>query len=75
MSKLKADLLNIEREVPSDIQLIESENFAWIDFFWSALGRSGDVGALTETLYEHVLDKEQMKIFDCQGFQKFGHKI
>jgi hypothetical protein len=63
MSKLKADLLNIDSEMPSDIQLIESENFAWIDFLWSALGRSGDVGALTETLYGHMLDEEQMKIF------------
>ena len=63
MSKLKANLLNIDREMPSDIQLIESENFAWIDFLWSALGRSGEVGALTETLYEHLLDEEEMKIF------------
>jgi hypothetical protein len=63
MSKMKADLLNIDCEMPSDIQLIESENFAWIDFLWSALGRSGQVGALTETLYEHLLDEEEMKIF------------
>ncbi|MFZ3149461.1 MAG: metallophosphoesterase [Methanothrix sp.] len=56
MSKMKADLLDIDSEMPSDIQLIESENFAWIDFLWSALGRSGQVGALTETLYEHLLD-------------------
>ena len=63
MSKLKADLLNTDNEVPSDIQLFEAENFAWIDFLWSALGRSGDVGAITETLYEHMLDKDQMKIF------------
>jgi len=52
--------------MPSDIQLIESENFAWIDFLWSALGRSGEVGALTETLYEHLLDEGQMKIFISQ---------
>jgi len=63
MSKLKADLLNIDCDMPSDVQLIESENFAWIDFLWSALGRSGEVGALTETLYEHMLDEGQMNIF------------
>jgi hypothetical protein len=62
MSKLKADLLDIDCEMPSDIQLIESENFAWIDFLWSALGRSGEVGALTETLYEHMLDERQMNV-------------
>ena len=66
MSKLKANLLNMDSEMPSNIQLIESENFAWIDFLWSALGRSGEVGALTETLYEHLLDEGQMKIFISQ---------
>ena len=74
MSKLKANLLNIDREMPSDIQLIESENFAWIDFLWSALGRSGEVGALTETLYEHLLDEEQMKIFISQAAKNLAKK-
>jgi hypothetical protein len=63
LSKLKADLLNMNNDMPGDIQLIESENFAWIDFFWSALGRSGEVGTLTKTLYEHMLDEEHIKIF------------
>ncbi len=63
MSKLKSNLLNTSSEVPSDVQLFEAENFAWIDFLWSALGRSGDVGAITETLYEHMLDRDQMKKF------------
>ncbi|MHB8117555.1 MAG: metallophosphoesterase [Methanothrix sp.] len=63
MSKLKADLLDLDDEMPRSVQLIESENFAWIDFLWSALGRSGEVGALTETLYEHMLDREQMNVF------------
>jgi hypothetical protein len=27
-----------------DIETLEEENFAWIDFFWSTLGRSGQVG-------------------------------
>ncbi|MBW1752086.1 MAG: hypothetical protein JRJ46_03085, partial [Deltaproteobacteria bacterium] len=36
---------------PADIGKIEAENFAWIDFFWSAMGRSGDVGPLVENIY------------------------
>ncbi len=36
---------------PADIGTIEAENFAWIDFFWSAMGRSGDVGPLVENIY------------------------
>ena len=29
---------------PDDVYDIEAENYAWIDFFWSTLGRSGKVG-------------------------------
>lgn len=36
--------LMFEHPVPEDVWEWESENFAWIDFFWSTLGRSGDVG-------------------------------
>jgi hypothetical protein len=30
---------------------MEAENFAWIDFFWSTLGRSGDVGVDVGLIY------------------------
>ncbi len=30
---------------------MEMENFAWIDFFWSTLGRSGDVGTDVGLIY------------------------
>jgi hypothetical protein len=30
----------------------EAENFAWIDFFWSTLGRSGEVGADVGLIYD-----------------------
>ena len=30
---------------------LEEENFAWIDFFWSTLGRSGDVGTDVGLIY------------------------
>jgi hypothetical protein len=43
---------------PADVWDLEAENFAWIDFFWSALGRSGDVGVGLETIYEKLGDKE-----------------
>lgn len=36
---------------PTDVGEIEAQNFAWIDFFWSALGRSGDAGPLVENIY------------------------
>lgn len=39
---------------------LEAENFAWIDFFWSTMGRSGDVGADVEIVYDKLQDKTQL---------------
>ncbi len=38
---------------------LEKENFAWIDFAWSALGQSWDSGKGLETVYEKALDGAQ----------------
>ncbi len=38
----------------------ESENFAWIDFFWSTMGRSGSVGPDVEIIYDKLQDKSQL---------------
>jgi hypothetical protein len=35
-----------------DITEIEGQNFAWIDFFWSTLGRSGAAGDDVQLIYE-----------------------
>jgi UDP-2,3-diacylglucosamine pyrophosphatase LpxH len=47
MSQFKDVLYPDQREglFTSDIALWEEENFAWIDFLWSTLGRSGEVGS------------------------------
>ncbi len=41
------DLLFPEQRDPAGLSIaaVEAENFAWIDFFWSTLGRSGEVGS------------------------------
>lgn len=44
------------RELPNDIYTLEEENFAWIDFFWSMMGRSGRVGRDIERVYEMLRD-------------------
>lgn len=36
----------------------EAENFAWIDFFWSTLGRSGAVGADVGLIYAMLQDRD-----------------
>jgi 3',5'-cyclic AMP phosphodiesterase CpdA len=39
---------------------IEAENFAWIDFFWSTLGRSGDVGVDVGLIYASFQSDQAM---------------
>jgi hypothetical protein len=52
MSRLRDILYPGQRQaVPADIERIEEENFAWIDFFWSTLGRSGQVGTDMGLIY------------------------
>ena len=43
-----------ERPTAPEIEQWEAENFAWVDFFWSTLGRSGDVGVDVATIYESL---------------------
>jgi UDP-2,3-diacylglucosamine pyrophosphatase LpxH len=46
-----------ERVQPTQVWEFEAENFAWIDFFWSALGRSGQAGEDVELIYDKLQDK------------------
>jgi len=50
MSTLQRDLFPSQTPGPA-IWDWEADNFAWIDFFWSALGRSGVVGSDVGALY------------------------
>lgn len=60
MSHLKT-ILFPDEILPTEISEIESENFAWIDFFWSAMGRSGKVGENIEVIYEMGQSREGLK--------------
>jgi mRNA-degrading endonuclease YafQ of YafQ-DinJ toxin-antitoxin module len=40
---------------------LEAENFAWIDFFWSTLGRSGEFGKDVEIIYDRMQDEAQFR--------------
>ena len=60
MSTLKS-LIFTNRKEPEHVWDIEAENFAWIDFFWSAMGRSGEAGQDIELIYEKMQNKEQFK--------------
>lgn len=48
--------------IPQDVWGIEGENFAWIDFFWSTLGRSSDAGIGVGRVYEKLQDDGELKI-------------
>jgi len=45
-----------EAPVPPDVNALEEGNFAWIDFFWSALGRTGGPGQSIQYVYDHLRD-------------------
>jgi len=51
---LLADSLFPDREPPELVWEVEAENFAWIDFFWGCLGRSGRVGPLVQDVYDSL---------------------
>lgn len=43
-----------ESSTPDTVLELEQENFAWIDFFWSTMGRSGDAGKQVQQIYEKL---------------------
>ncbi len=53
-------LLFPNRQEPKAVYGLEAENFAWIDFFWSTMGRSGDVGVDIGLLYDKLQDEKQV---------------
>ncbi|MDQ1394382.1 MAG: hypothetical protein QOF30_3359 [Acidimicrobiaceae bacterium] len=55
MTTLK-DFVFPGRPPATEVWDIEAENFAWIDFFWSTLGRSGDVGEQVGLVYDMLQD-------------------
>jgi hypothetical protein len=60
MSTLKTMLFPGSR-IPIEIWNLEAENFAWIDFFWSTLGRSSAVGRGVSRIYEKLQNEAQFK--------------
>ena len=55
------DLVFPGRTPPAEVWDWEAENFAWIDFLWSALGRSGDVGESLEVGYDSLKSERAMR--------------
>jgi hypothetical protein len=61
MSQLRSILYPDQRHWPvQDIERLEEENFAWIDFFWSTLGRSGQVGTDMGLIYADLTSTQDI---------------
>ena len=50
-----------DRVEPESIWDLEAENFAWVDFFWSTLGRSGHFGTDVELIYDKLQSNVELK--------------
>jgi hypothetical protein len=50
-----------DRQKPALIWDLEAENFAWVDFFWSTMGRSGAAGGDVEMIYDKLQDQKQIE--------------
>ncbi len=49
------------RPAPAQVWDVEAQNFAWIDFFWSTLGRSGQVGEDVGIIYDMLQSDEAIQ--------------
>jgi hypothetical protein len=64
MSRLRDILYPGQRPAgPVAIERLEEENFAWIDFFWSTLGRSGQVGEDVAAIYADLVSEQDVDAF------------
>ncbi len=62
MSSLKEILFPEQAPGPEGytVARMEAENFAWIDFFWSTLGRSGEVGTDVGLVYADLSSSQDL---------------
>ncbi len=74
MSQLRTSLFPDSGE-PEQVWELEAENFAWIDFFWSTLGRSSEVGTDVERIYEMLLVPRTRRTLAAQLARAIGRKL
>ncbi len=61
MTTLKNLIFPEQKALIRTVDDLEAENFAWIDFFWSTLGRSGEFGQDVEIIYDKMQNPEQFR--------------
>jgi UDP-2,3-diacylglucosamine pyrophosphatase LpxH len=63
-----------DQQLPDTVYALEGENFAWIDFFWSVMGRSGTVGTDIERIYEATNDEHSLQALTDSLATSFAQK-
>lgn len=58
MTELRKFVFPGRKEYAEEIWDIEAENYAWIDFLWGTLGRSGEVGESMGQVYDMLKSKK-----------------
>jgi hypothetical protein len=60
-----ASVIFPDQKAPMTLEDLETENYAWVDFFWSTLGRSGKVGKDIDQIYDKLQDSKAVdKLLD-----------
>jgi hypothetical protein len=54
-----------DRKGPVEIWDVEAENYAWIEFLWGTLGRSGEVGKDVGLIYDMLKSKKGTRRLIC----------
>ncbi len=62
MTTLRDIMFTDHREHPLHVWDLEAENFAWVDFLWGTLGRSGRVGEDMGLLYDMLQSPKDMRL-------------
>jgi len=50
-----------QKDKPTDIEDLERQNFAWLDFFWSSMGRQGEAGKSVEHIYYSLNNSKELR--------------
>lgn len=60
---------------PQTLEEIEEENFAWVDFVWSVLGRSGRAGQDVERVFEVIRYEDDLQDYASELAQRLAPVI
>lgn len=64
-----------QRAKADTVERIEAENFAWIEFVWSLLGRSGEAGEDVENLFEMLRYPQRTRAYTRELARRVAPQI